>query len=88
MSETPIADRVRIYKPDGSLQCNQGEAIPLPDMEKDLAGIQVFSRGRRNDGVMRIQLCGSPTGMCNVYEIPRKDLAAALKLNFKEWLGP
>ncbi len=85
MDQTSGQDRIRVYKADGSLQCGQGKAIPLTEMEKSLKGIKTYSSINRNDGMMRIQLCGSPTGNCNVYEIDRKDLDAALKLGFKEW---
>ena len=78
-------DRVKVYKPDGSLQCGQGKAIPLAEMQKDLKGIKVHSSFNKNDGMMRIQVCGSPTGNSNVYEIDRKDLEAAIKNGFKEW---
>ncbi|WP_413561551.1 hypothetical protein [Bdellovibrio sp. HCB209] len=79
------SDRVKVFKPDGSLQCGQGKRIPVADMQKELGSIQVFSSKNQNDGMMRIQVCGSPTGNCNVYEIDRKDLAAAQKAGFKEW---
>lgn len=79
------ADRVKVYKADGSLQCGQGKAIPVADMQKELGNIQVFSSQNKNDGMMRIQVCGSPTGNSNVYEILRKDLEAAQKKGFKEW---
>lgn len=82
--ESPL-ERVKVYKPDGSLQCGQGKAIPVAEMQKDLKGIKVYSSSNKNDGMMRIQLCGSPTGNANVYEIDRKDLEAALKAGFKEW---
>lgn len=78
-------DRVKVYKPDGSLQCGQGKAVPLADMQKDLKDIKVYSSFNKNDGMMRIQVCGSPTGNSNVYEIDRKNLEAAAKLGFKEW---
>jgi hypothetical protein len=78
-------DRVKVFKADGSLQCGQGKAIPAAEMQKDLGDIQVFSSASKNDGMMRIQVCGSPTGNSNVYEIDRKNLAAALKKGFKEW---
>ena len=78
-------DRVKVYKPDGSLQCGQGKAIPVADMQKDLKDIKVHSSSNQNDGMMRIQVCGSPTGNANVYEIDRKNLDAAIKLGFKEW---
>lgn len=79
--------KIKISKPDGSLQCGQGKAVPLADMQKELKGIQVFSSANKNDGMMRIQVCGSPTGNHNVYEIDRKDLDAALKAGFKEWMN-
>ena len=78
-------DRVKVYKPDGSLQCGQGKAIPTADMQKDLKNLKVYSSSNQNDGMMRIQVCGSPTGNNNVYEIDRKNLEAAIKLGFKEW---
>lgn len=89
-SEVPVAasstlDRVKVYKSDGSLQCGQGKQIALAEMQKQLTGIQVYSSANKNDGMMRIQVCGSPTGNHNVYEIDRKDLEAALKAGFKEW---
>lgn len=79
-------DKVKVYKNDGSLQCGQGKAIELSTMAKELGDIQVFSSYSKNDGKMRIQLCGSPTGNCNVFEIPKKDLEKALQLGFKEWI--
>lgn len=78
-------DRVKVYKPDGSLQCGQGKAVALGEMQKDLKGLKVHSSFNKNDGMMRIQVCGAPTGNSNVYEIDRKDLEAAIKAGFKEW---
>ena len=77
--------KVRVFKPDGSLQCGMGSKIPLETMEKELKGIKVLSRTNMNDGLMRIQVCGAPTGQSNVYEINRSDLPKALKAGFKEW---
>lgn len=89
-SEVPVApaaatDRVKVFKPDGSLQCGQGKAIAVSEMQKDLKDIKVYSSVNKNDGMMRIQVCGAPTGNSNVYEIDRKDLEAAMKLGFKQW---
>ena len=86
-NQTSSADRVKVFKADGSLQCGQGKKIELAEMQKDLKDIKVYSHENKNDGMMRIQLCGTPTGNCNVYEIDRKDLEAALKLGFKEWVS-
>lgn len=85
MKETPLVDRVKVFKPDGSLQCNQGKAIPLAEMRQELGDIKVHQASQRNDGLMRIQKCGTPTGQCNVFEIDRAQLDAALKRGFQEW---
>lgn len=80
-----LTSRVRVYKPDGSLQCGQGQKIDPNTMQKDLQDIEVFSADNKHDGLMRIQMCGHPTGTCNVYEISGADLDRALKLGFKKW---
>ena len=81
-----LTKRVFVSKPDGSLQCGMGKKIELITMKKDLDPIEVFSSDSKHDGLMRIQLCGHPTGQNNVYEIAEKDLDQALKLGFKKWL--
>ncbi len=78
-------DRVRVFKYDGSLQCNMGKPIPPSEMQKELGKITVYSSENKNDGLMRMQMCGAATGRANVFEIDRKDLEAAKKLGFKEW---
>lgn len=83
--EATIGDQVRVYKPDGSLQCDQGKPVSLDEMKKQLGSIPVLQMIKKSDGLMRIQQCGSPTGMSNVYSIERKNLSAATKLGFKEW---
>lgn len=85
MKPESALSRIKVYKPDGSLQCGQGKAISLAEMQKELKDIKVYSSANKNDGMMRIQVCGAPTGNANVYEIDRKDLSAALKAGFKEW---
>lgn len=77
--------KVKVYKADGSLQCNMGKKTSLDEMKKDLKTIKVLSQSNQNDGLMRIQVCGAPTGNSNVYEINESDLALALKLGFKQW---
>lgn len=77
--------RVRVYKYDGSLQCGMGTAIPTEVMAQELKSIKVFSSSKKPDGLMRAQLCGSPTGMANVYEIAASDLPEAEKYGFKKW---
>jgi hypothetical protein len=77
---------VFVAKPDGSLQCKKAKGVSVEKMQVELNGIQVFSAVKKPDGLMHVQLCGSPTGMHNVYEILTKDLPAAEKLKFKKWL--
>lgn len=81
-----LTTRVFVYKADGSLQCGMGKKIDALEMKKELGNIQVFSTANKSDGLMRIQLCGHPTGQNNVFEISAKDLEEALKLGFKKWL--
>lgn len=77
--------RVFVFKYDGSLQCGGGKAIAPEVMAKDLAGVKVFSMAKKPDGLMHIQVCGSNTGMANVYEIAETDLGKAEKKGFKKW---
>lgn len=81
-----LTQRVFIYKPDGTLQCGMGSKIDLPTMRKELGSIEVFSSASKHDGMMRIQVCGQPTGNSNVFEIKKEDLDKALKLGFKQWM--
>ena len=82
-----LSTRVFVYKNDGSVQCETTGKISVDTMKKELGGIEVFSSASKHDGMMRIQVCGAPTGFCNVYEIDEKDLDAALKAGFKKWLN-
>ena len=84
-SKPTLNERVLIYKYDGSLQCGMGKAIPLETMAKELSGIQIFSSVKKRDGLMHIQVCGSITGMANVFEIPTKNLKQAEAKGFKKW---
>lgn len=81
----PKEGTVLVYKADGSLQCQQAKGMSAPEMEKQLAGIKVYSRDKRPDGLMHIQVCGSPTGMINVFEIDASNLAKAEAKGFKRF---
>ncbi len=85
MVQSKPNDRVRIAKADGSLQCGMGKSLSLQEMQKDLKGLTIFSSENKPDGLMHIQVCGSPTGRHNVYEISRADLEKAKQLGFQEW---
>ena len=85
MTQNKPNERVRVYKPDGSLQCGQGKAIPVGEMKNELKDISVFASENKADGLMHMQMCGAPTGKHNVYEINRADLEKAKSRGFKEW---
>ena len=78
------AASAEVAKDDGSLQCNQGKAISLAEMEKTLAaaGVRVQARAKKSDGLAHIMACGEPTGMMNVYQIPAADWEKARRLGF------
>ena len=81
-----VVDRVKIYKYDGSLQCGMGKTIDPEQMKQELKLIPVYKFESKQDGLMHIQACGTPTGKANVYEIDKIKLSDAKKLGFKEWL--
>ncbi|MEK7355161.1 MAG: hypothetical protein AAB250_01835 [Bdellovibrionota bacterium] len=76
---------VLVYKADGSLQCKAAKGLSVDEMEKQLAPIKVFSRDKRDDGLMHIQVCGSQTGQINVYEIPVSSQKDAEARGFKKF---
>ncbi len=79
-------ERVRVYKANGSLQCAQGKSIEPATMEKDLKDIRVYKVSVESDGKLRTQVCGSPTGNANVYEIDKTNLDQAISYGFTEWI--
>lgn len=84
-TKTSDKDRVLVYKYDGSMQCGMGKPVALEVMAKELQGIPVLSSVKKRDGLMHIQVCGSITGMANVYEIPAKFQKQAEGKGFKKW---
>lgn len=79
--------KIKIYKPDGSIQCEKGTGIPVQEMAKELGDITIYNSENKHDGLMRIQVCGQPTGQSNVYEIGESDYPRAAGLGFKKWKG-
>ncbi len=70
------ADTVKVFRYDGSLQCGMGQAVPLDEMAKELAAvnIKILSSEKTVVSGFIIALCGAPTGRANVYEIAKDDL--------------
>jgi hypothetical protein len=77
MTETAFsAETVKVFRYDGSLQCGMGQAVPLDEMAKELAAVNIKVLSSEKGVVLGfiIALCGAPTGMANVYEIAKDDL--------------
>lgn len=90
-SKTPGSEnaplRLRVFKTDGSRQCDKRGGTALDVMERELAGIPVYAKEKRPDGLMHIQVCGSPTGMINLFEIDQTNLKQAEERGFRRWEG-
>ncbi len=76
--------QVEVYMYDGTLQCGQGEEIPLERQEEMLTskGIEVLKSHKGTDGLLHIAVCGASTGAINIFAIKPDDLAAARELGF------
>ena len=69
---SPGTSTVLVYKSDGSLQCGQAKGLSPDEMQKkELKGVTIVSKRKQSDGLMHIQVCGTPTGKINVFEIPQ-----------------
>lgn len=82
-STTQPTDHVKVYKYDGSTQC-ENAGIGLDVMAQKLvgAGIEVNCSQKGHDGLGRPAVCGESTGNLNVYEIDASKLADAEALGF------
>ncbi len=74
-----------VYKYDGGKQCDRRPPVGIKTAQKDLGEIPVLEAKKQNDGLMRIQACGAPTGMANTYKINKADLSDAEARGFKPW---
>src|SRR4051794_30064194 len=65
---------VRVFRPDGSLQCGMGQARSLAEDQKLLEplGARVITGEKKMVPVV-IALCGAPTGRANTFEISASD---------------
>lgn len=79
------SEHIFVYKYDGSQQCKKAKGTSIEAMQKELKEIPIFSAAKKPDGQMHIQVCGSITGMANVYEIHSEDAKKAESLGFKRW---
>src|SRR5205809_50859 len=78
------ADTVKVFRYDGSLQCEMGRPVSLEEMAKELrtANIAVQAKAKKADGIQHPQMCGASTGTMNVYRINTSDWEKARVLGF------
>lgn len=81
---TASQQKIWVTKADGSVQCSKKGAISSDFASRQLkaAGVIVFQSRNGNDGQMRAQKCGAPTGTTVDAEISRVDLRKALELGY------
>jgi hypothetical protein len=79
---------VTMERPDGSKQCEPkpNAKTVLAGAKKELrgAGVSVLEIRRAQDGRMRMQMCGSPTGSVVRIRIPESDREKAAAIGFAE----
>ncbi|MDX8464903.1 hypothetical protein RFM26_04310 [Mesorhizobium sp. VK23B] len=83
---------VRVYRPDGSLQCGLGRGRTLKEDQQVLSALggHVLSAEKRTIPVRVPQVCGAPTGRTNTYVIKAKEWELILRsfvgpAGFAEW---
>ena len=79
-------ESVWIARSEGSLQCepDSGKKIEATVAELKAAGIAVLESRASDDGKMRAQMCGMPTGKRHEVRVERGSLARAKELGFAE----
>ncbi|MEK6580436.1 MAG: hypothetical protein AABZ55_14515 [Bdellovibrionota bacterium] len=83
---TQSLDTVWILRSDGGKSCSPETAQSIEAGAQELfkAKIRVLNSIKGDDGKMRMQMCGAPTGALNSYMIPRDALPQAIALGFQE----
>lgn len=79
-------DTVWILRSDGAKSCSPETAQSVEAGAQELlkADIRVLNSMKGDDGKMRMQMCGAPTGTLNSYLIPKDSLPHAVALGFQE----
>ncbi len=85
-AKSALPETVWVMALDGSLSCGEaaGKSVEKGAAPLRAAGIQPLASLKRHDGMMRPAVCGTPTGMVNLYRIERRSLDAALAAGFAE----
>jgi hypothetical protein len=80
------ANQVWITRPDGAQSCSTSGGQSLDDGAAELrkSKVRVLESRKGNDGKMRAQMCGIPSGSTNSFLIPKEDLARAVAQGYVE----
>lgn len=77
-------NHAKVYKYDGSIQCEDaGTSVEEMQQELTHAGIPVACGQKAGDGYAYPAVCGTATGMINVYTINQEDVSRAEDLGFR-----
>ncbi|WP_229439448.1 hypothetical protein [Neisseria brasiliensis] len=77
------AERISVYKSDGSRQCGSGSGVSAQEMLRELDGMKVYAaRADVLHGVAFPAVCGGGTPNINVYVIDAKNLKKAQQRGF------
>jgi hypothetical protein len=78
------ASVAEVFKHDGSVQCDGGEATSVDEMADELtsAGIEVFCSRKDQFVGGTCAACSCPSGQINVYTIDSQDVPDAESLGF------
>lgn len=76
---------VWVQKQDGAKSCDPASGVPLDKGASFLesSGVRVLESRKGDDGKMRAQMCGMPTGTSNQYKIAIKDKVNAEAVGFQ-----
>jgi hypothetical protein len=83
--------KIWVYRLDGSVQCEENSEVLTPaaaSQELKRAGVVVFQSRTGHDGMMRIAVCGAPTGNTVELEIAEADLPKAQARGFQRTGSP
>ena len=88
-------DVVVVFKPDGTIQCENHAPIPLEHHAAELRKIgasKICGQDNVPGPVIVITMCGAPTGQVNAFAIPKKDWDTIVvgivgTLGFRLWTG-
>ena len=88
-------DLVIVYKADGTIQCEEGDPIPVEHHAGELRKLgasKICGQGNVNGPNLTISVCGAPTGRVNTFAIPRQDWQTIVTgivgtLGFRLWQG-